>query len=104
MRARRFEIEGRLLQLVTTEMPHDQRRRFVRVACDLLIEVIAGPQRCPGILVDVGPGGVFVQTALTARTGDAVAVVCRGGKDGALYLHGTVVWVQARLRKRLPVA
>jgi len=69
-----------------------------RVPCELIVE----GSRHPGIVLNLSRSGLFVQTAVTARRGDVVAVdLNAAAADRAIALDATVMWnrtVAAQLR------
>lgn len=94
--ARRQQVERRLIELITTILPTDQRRNHVRVPCELGVAVRIGQNQSPGIIVDVGAGGVFVATRLLAAVGDDIDVeIARraGSMEHSLHVRGKVAWV-----------
>lgn len=96
--ARRVTIERRLMELVTTEIPRDERRDHVRLPCDLWVQVRHRTEQKPGMVVDVGAGGVFVETALEAPMGDLVDLEIErrpGTLDHGLRVRGKVAWASA---------
>lgn len=97
--SRRQHIERRLIELLTTELERDERRRFARVPCELWVKVRTGAEEKPGLIVDLGAGGLFVETALRAGSADAVEVeVDRRSGEQPLRLRGKVAW-SAETRK-----
>jgi Tfp pilus assembly protein PilZ len=69
-----------------------------RVPCELIVE----GSRHPGIVLNLSRSGLFVQTAVTARRGDVVAVdLNASSQTSAIALDATVMWnrtVAAQLR------
>lgn len=99
--ARRVQIERRLMELMVTELPKDERRKFVRLPCDLWVKLRAGDQEKPGMVVDVGAGGVFIETGLQRHTGDPIEVEIErrpGTMEHGLKVRGKVAWA-AETRK-----
>lgn len=93
---RRNEIEQRLLHLIATDLPSAERRQFVRVACEVAVNV-SSPHggRHAGVIVDMGAGGVFVVTSLIADLGDFVeleTVAGPGAPQPPLRIWGKVTW------------
>ena len=101
--ARRQQIELRLIRLVAADAPVDERRSFVRLPCNLPVQVRAGSNASPGVAADIGMGGVFIATLLTARSGAAVEVEIErkpGSMEHSLRLRGTVAWTADRSEGR----
>ena len=68
-----------------------------RVPCELIVE----GSRHPGIVLNLSRSGLFVQTAVTARRGDVVAVDLNASASRAIALDAMVMWnrtVAAQLR------
>jgi Tfp pilus assembly protein PilZ len=97
--ARLEQVERRLIQLITTEIPQDERRRHVRLPCDLRVSLRAGGEAGVGVVVDVGTGGIFVETTLAARSGDAIDVeIHPADGDEPLRVRGKVAWATTSRR------
>lgn len=101
---RRQHIERRLLELVTTRLPEEERRCFIRLACQNLVMVCAGCRQMTGVLADIGAGGVFIETGLRAAVGDTVELEIEGTAGSAahgLRVKGTVVWSAPASSRRM---
>ncbi len=102
---RRQQIERRLLQLVTTEIPQDERRRHVRLPCDLSVTIHGPAEPAPGVVVDVGAGGIFVESGALAKPGDTVDIEIQRPPDAALHslrVKGKVAWATTTRRTGRP--
>src|SRR5262245_42778848 len=71
---RRAYIDRRLIELVSTKVPADERRQHVRLPCDLWIKVHAAGEQKLGVVSDIGAGGAFVASTLTLAEGAPVAL------------------------------
>lgn len=80
------EIERRLVALVSTDVSAKERRRHVRVPCDLWVEVHGPAGTGPGVVADIGAGGAFVETELAVRRGEEVRLVIE--RQPGLFEHG----------------
>ena len=91
--ARRQHLERRLIQLVATELPEDERRQHVRLPCTLPVRVRIAAEQGDGIVTDVGTGGAFVETSAKARGGEPVEleVERRAGEHG-FRVRGKAAW------------
>src|SRR5687767_1287183 len=68
---RRQHIERRLLELLRIEIPGDERRQFVRLPCDLWVKIKTSSAEAQAAeIVDVGAGGVYVETSVRAYVGE----------------------------------
>lgn len=88
-------VEQRLLELLTIVLPETDRRRFVRLVTNVLVYVVAGGTKMAGILADIGPGGVFVQTLCIGDRGDVVdleIVPTWGATAPTATVRGMVAW------------
>ncbi len=95
--ARRAQIEARLLQLLGTELPPNERRQHLRVQCELSVSVNLSSSTHPGVVVDLGSGGAFVVTPAPAKVGDVIeleAVAKTGEAMPSLTVKGRVAWVK----------
>lgn len=95
---RRDEIERRLLALLAIDLPAAERRRFVRVPCDLWVEVRAEVGTSSGAIVDIGAGGALVETELKVQRQDHVDLVVErqpGLVEHGINVRGTVAWTGA---------
>lgn len=93
--APRQQVERRLIELIAADIPRDERRRHVRVPCDLAVQVRRDKDASPGHVVDVGAGGVLVETALPAQVGDTLEVELErraGTLEHGLRVRGRVAW------------
>ena len=71
---RRRSIDARLMRLLSTELPGDERRASVRVPGDLPVKLHVGDKTLDGTIVDLGEGGMRVHLAQDGIEGDAVDV------------------------------
>lgn len=104
--ARRQQIERRLLELLRIEIPGDERRHFVRLPCDLWVKLktsTADPVAAE--IVDVGAGGVYVETTVRAYAGQPVEVEIErrpGTLEHGLKVRGKVAWSAESRRSGRP--
>lgn len=99
--ARVQQVERRLLQLVTTAIPHDERRRHVRLPCDLWVNLHVGGRDERGLVVDVGAGGVFVETPQAHAPGTLIDLEMErrpGSLEQRLRVRGKVAWAATTRR------
>lgn len=94
--AARFDrMRGRLLRLISDDRATEERRLHARIPCDLWVEVSHHGRERPGVIEDLGSGGVFVSTLLEAEVGDEVSVVIEADEelmDVPLNLRARVAW------------
>ncbi|MBI4510588.1 MAG: PilZ domain-containing protein [Deltaproteobacteria bacterium] len=94
--ARRQHIERRLVELLTTDFPSEERRDCVRLPCDLPVLVHLGTEPAKGVITDIGTGGVFVETALRADVGAYVGCEVErrpGALEHGLRVRGKIAWL-----------
>lgn len=99
------QIERRLLQLVTTELPQDERRKHVRLPCDLAVQLHTAGGAGAGHVIDVGTGGIFVESAVAVASGDSVDVEIKrspGSLEHSLKVKGKVAWATTNKRTGKP--
>jgi Tfp pilus assembly protein PilZ len=91
----RSAIERRILQLVSSEPPADERRDDLRLPCELAVKVRTKKTSIRAQTKDLGVGGVFVQTAQALGVGTPVEIEVRGhGTDEyGLKVRGHVSWI-----------
>src|SRR4029077_497658 len=97
--ARLQHIERRLLDLVGMSLPQDERRRYVRLPCDMVVLARLGTTQHGGKISDLGAGGVFVSTALAAGVGDEVELELErrpGTLEHGLKVKGRVAWTESK--------
>jgi PilZ domain len=71
---RRRSIDARLMRLLSTEVPGDERRASVRVPGELPVKLHVGDKTLDGTIVDLGEGGLRVHLAGDGVDGEAVEV------------------------------
>jgi hypothetical protein len=71
---RRRSIDARLMRLLSSDAPVDERRASIRVPGDLPVKLHAGDKTLAGTIVDLGEGGMRVHLAADGVDGDAVDV------------------------------
>ena len=94
---RRRALEQRILLLIGTELPASERRQWARVACELAVVVRSRTATKPGVIVDMGAGGVFVVTSLVVVPGEFVELETElkvGGPMPPLKIWGKVTWAK----------
>lgn len=57
---RRRSIDARLMRLLSSDAPVDERRSSIRVPGDLPVKLHAGDKTLQGTIVDLGEGGIRV--------------------------------------------
>ena len=103
-KARRIAVERRLMHLLGADLAADERRGGVRVVTELIVKVRVGTTAAPGRLADLGAGGGFVETGLTATIGDNVELTltrAHGTLPQGFQLRGGVAWRAAADGRRL---
>ena len=71
---RRRSIDARLMRLLSSDTPVDERRASVRVPGDLPVTLHVGEKALAGTIVDLGEGGMRVHLRSGELNGDAVDV------------------------------
>ena len=71
---RRRSVDARLMRLLSSDVPGDERRASVRVPGDLPVTLYVGEKTLKGTLVDLGEGGMRVHLVADGFDGDAVDV------------------------------
>jgi hypothetical protein len=104
---RMHAIESRLVSLVSEKV--DDRRKAVRLMCNLSVKLHVKGQVWPGTAVDIGAGGVFVVTDARAEHGAPLLVEVNqtwAHFQAGETLPGTVAWLPGpqALRQGLGVA
>jgi hypothetical protein len=98
----RFDVMRRQLQrMISADGSTEERRLHVRIPCDLWVRVSHRGQVRPGVIDDLGSGGVFVSTLLDAPIGDRVQVFIAPQEDvleEPLALEARVAWLGTRRR------
>jgi hypothetical protein len=93
--AQRMRVERELMKAMTARVGDDERRKFMRVPCQVDVRLRHGTSAVSGVVQDLGVGGVFVHTPLGLGVGESVDVeIARrpGQLDHGLKVHGTVAW------------
>ena len=70
---RRRSIDARLMRLLSSDAPVDERRSSIRVPGDLPVKLHAGEKTLVGTIVDLGEGGIRVHLPADG-VGDTVEV------------------------------
>src|SRR5262245_16477989 len=70
--ARRARVERRLMELLGSQVPATDRRAGARVTTNMIVRVKIGDRNVAGRVADVGAGGAFVETELSASVGETV--------------------------------
>lgn len=89
-------LERQLTNLLSTTTSFRQFRAFPRIRCELPVEVYTNDETpTAGTVVEIGSGGLLLNTHLRARRGDAIRISISSDDGGAgepLTLHGAVAW------------
>ncbi len=92
------DIEQRLLTLITVAPSGDERRRYIRIVCDLPADVECKGVVSRGKIIDVGRGGIAVQGSVPVESGDIATVEAMlADSHLPLRLRGRVGWI-AKMR------
>jgi Tfp pilus assembly protein PilZ len=92
MQNKRLGLERRLVELISLD--RDERRDRVRLLCDLPVMLTCNGKAAPGVVTDIGTGGVFIKTNARASRGDRIEIVIVNNSrlgDG-LSVRGSVAW------------
>ena len=94
---RRRSIDARLMRLLSSDAPVDERRASVRVPGDLPVKLHAGGKSLDGTIVDLGEGGIRVHLAGDGVDGEAIEVEL-GAPEGQQAARATakVQWKKPR--------
>ncbi len=92
-------IERRIMELVGSIPPGDERRRDVRLPCTLSVKIRSKKASARGETRDVGVGGVFVATVGAFPVGTPVEIEVRGAgtDEHGLRVRGQVAWIGGEL-------
>ncbi len=71
---RRRSIDARLMRLLSSDAPADERRASIRVPGDLPVKLHVGDKTLAGTIVDLAEGGIRVHLPSGAVDGEAVEV------------------------------
>ena len=104
---RRITIEQRLIELLTEEegQSHEQQRQSVRLPCKLAVHISTDADSRPGMVMDIGHGGVYVCTNLSATVGDVVEIETASPMDAPstpFTVRGRVVWAGKKAGQKGP--
>jgi uncharacterized protein (TIGR02266 family) len=92
----RSAVERRIMELVATNPPEEERRKMLRIPCELEVKLKSKTQSVRAQARDIGIGGVFVQTSKPFPVGTPVHVEVRQGSDEhGLRVRGEVSWIAA---------
>lgn len=93
--AKRMRLERQIMAAMTARVGDDERRKYMRVPCQVDVRLRHGSSAVSGVVQDLGIGGVFVHTPLGLGVGESVDVeIARrpGLLEHGLKVHGTVAW------------
>jgi len=92
--AERVAIERRIMELVGGKPPGEERRRSVRLPCEMKIKLRSKRKSIRADVGDIGAGGVFVETEVAFTVGTPVEVEVRshGSDEHGLRVRGEVAW------------
>lgn len=102
----RNEVEHRLLSLLSPTVRAERRTR-VRVPCDLWVRVHATRSIRPGVIDDMGAGGVFISTLMRAEVGQTLLIEIPEdtlARTAAIRVPGKVAWTGSKRREGLGIA
>src|SRR5262245_61115622 len=90
----RVAIERRIMELVGDAPPEGERRRAMRLHCDLKVKLRTKEHSIRAKVTDIGHGGVFVATELELPVGTVVELEVRGEEsdEHGLRVRGEVAW------------
>lgn len=93
----RVAIERRIMELVGGKPPHQERRRSVRLPCDMTIKLRSKHKSVRAQVGDIGPGGVFVMTDVGFDVGTPVEIEVRASSsdEHGLRVRGEIAWCGA---------
>jgi len=92
---RRRSIDARLMRLLSSDVPSDERRASVRVPGDLPVKLHVGDKSVDGTIVDLGEGGLRVHLTGDGVDGDAVEVELDSPDPQHARATATVQWKKA---------
>jgi hypothetical protein len=101
--ARRARVERRLMELLGTDVPANERRVGVRVVTNMIVRVKLGDRNLPGRVADVGAGGAYVETEMPGTVGDIVDIEVErvpGTLSHGFHLRGQVAWTSGAEGRR----
>ena len=93
---RRRSIDARLMRLLSSEVPNDERRASVRVPGDLPVKLHMGDRTLDGTIVDLGEGGLRVHLAGEGLDGEAVEVELDSPDPQHARATAKVQWKKSR--------
>ena len=97
-------VERRIMELVMGRAD-DERRRNMRVPCDMRIVLRTKERSMPTTVINIGEGGAFVQGATELPNGTHVHLQIKGGLDEhGLHVRGQVAWRQTEPVKGVGVS
>jgi Tfp pilus assembly protein PilZ len=90
----RVAIERRIMELVGGKPPGEERRRAVRLPCDMVIYLRSKHKAIRAQVGDIGAGGVFVKTDVSFDVGTLVEIEVRGAgaEEHGLRVRGEIAW------------
>jgi Tfp pilus assembly protein PilZ len=92
----RSALERRIMELIQTDAPGDERREHLRLPCSMDVKVRSKKRSVRAQARDIGVGGVFVETQPDDfAVGTVVEIEVRGNAsdEHGLRVRGTVSWV-----------
>ncbi len=93
---RRRSIDARLMRLLSTEGPLDERRSSVRVPGDLPVTLHVGGKAVGAVILDLGEGGMRVHLRSGTVEGDTVDVELDGPDPQHARATAKVQWRKQR--------
>ncbi|HEY2748486.1 MAG TPA: PilZ domain-containing protein [Polyangia bacterium] len=93
---RRRSIDARLMRLLSSDLPGDERRASVRVPGDLPVKLHVGDKTLEGTIVDLGEGGMRVHLASDGIEGDTIDVELDSPDPQHARATAKVQWKKAR--------
>jgi len=90
----RVAIERRIMELVGDNPPDSERRRAMRLSCELSVKLRTKEHSARAKVTDIGVGGVFVATDVELPVGTVVELEVRGNDsdEHGLRVRGEVAW------------
>jgi len=92
----RAAVERRIMELVGQVPPGEERRRGVRLSCELSVKMRSKEQAVRAKVRDIGIGGVFIETDADWLIGTVVELEVRGSgtDEHGLRVRGEITWTQ----------
>jgi Tfp pilus assembly protein PilZ len=94
------------MELVGGKPPGEERRRAVRLPCDMTIKLRSKHKSVRAQVGDIGAGGVFVKTSVEFDVGTPVEIEVRGSAtdEHGLRVRGEIAWRDTSARQGVGVS